>query len=72
MNQGRVKVVRQAFNKLDADKSGIVDIQDLKGVYNAKCHPEVRAGKKTEDEILGEFLDTFEQHHAQGVIYLYH
>ncbi len=30
------------------------------GVYNAKLHPDVKAGKKTEDEILGEFLDTFE------------
>jgi len=25
-------------------------------------HPDVKAGKKTEDEILGEFLDTFEVH----------
>lgn len=24
----------------------------------------MRQGKKTEDEVLGEFLDTFEQHHA--------
>jgi hypothetical protein len=27
-------------------------------------HPEVRAGKKTEDEVLTEFLDTFQLHHA--------
>jgi hypothetical protein len=45
---------------LDADKSGVVDISDIKSYYNARMHPEVRAGKKSEDEVLGEFLDTFE------------
>ena len=39
------------------------------GVYTAKMHPDVRSGKKTEDEVLGEFLDTFEVHHATHVIY---
>ena len=37
------------------------------GIYSAKMHPDVRAGKKTEDEVLGEFLDTFEVHHATHV-----
>lgn len=27
-------------------------------------HPDVKSGKKTEDEILCEFLDTFEAHHS--------
>jgi hypothetical protein len=38
-----------AFNKLDADKSGIVDILDIKEFYNAKMHPDVKSGKKSED-----------------------
>ena len=33
-------------------------------MYSAKSHPDVRSGKKTEDEILGEFLETFEMHHS--------
>jgi hypothetical protein len=32
--------------------------------YNAKLHPDVRSGKKHEEEVLVEFLDTFEQHHS--------
>ena len=39
----------QAFNKIDRDHSGFVDINDIKGVYNATKHPDVIAGKKTED-----------------------
>jgi len=63
MSQARRRIVDQAWNKLDRDRSGIVDINDLKGVYDASGHPDVRSGKKTEDEILGEFLETFETHH---------
>lgn len=55
-----------AFKKIDKDGSGIIDINDIKGVYNASRHPEVKSGKKTEDEILGEFIETFEQHHSMN------
>ena len=27
-------------------------------------HPEVKAGRKTEDEVFMEYLETFENHHA--------
>lgn len=63
MNQFRVGFVKQAFDKLDKDKNGQVEIDDVKGVYNAKHHPDVLQGKKTETEVLGEFLETFETHH---------
>ena len=64
MNMGRKKVVMQAFNKLDKDGNGWIDINDIRGVYNAKKHPDVLSGKKTEDNILQEFLETFETAHA--------
>ena len=63
MNAFRSALVTQAFKKLDRDSSGIVDINDIRDVYSAKNHPDVRAGKKTEDEVLDEFLETFELHH---------
>lgn len=64
MNPIRKDFVKKAFSKLDKDKSGVVDIRDIQGTFNAKLHPDVKAGKKTEDEVLSEFLDTFELHHA--------
>jgi len=39
MNQTRLKIVAQAFKKLDKDGNGWVDINDVRGVYNAKKHP---------------------------------
>jgi len=54
--------VIEAYKKLDKDGSGEITIKDLKGVYNARNHPDVKSGKKTEDDVLYEFLDTFELH----------
>ena len=62
MNDFRMALAKRAFKLMDKDKSGVIDIADIKGVYNAKFHPDVKAGKKTEDEVLAEFLDTFEYH----------
>jgi len=64
MPPARKKIVFQAYAKLDRDANGYVDINDIKGVYNAKSHPDVLQGKKTEDQILMEFLETFETHHS--------
>ena len=64
MNHPRKNLVKRAFDKIDRNRNGIVELDDLKGVYNAKNHPDVKLGKKTEDEVLSEFLDTFEMHYA--------
>ena len=64
MNPYRKALVKRAFEKLDRNSNGTVELDDIRGVYNAKQHPEVRAGKKTEDEVLSEFIDTFEVHHS--------
>ena len=63
MNPFRQKIVKTAFTQLDRDGSGVIDLNDIKGVYNASRHPDVKSGKKTEDEVLGEFIETFEVHH---------
>lgn len=64
MNPARKRVVVLCFKKLDKDNNGWVDINDVRGAYNAKKHPDVIAGKKTEDQILQEFLQTFEIAHS--------
>ena len=65
MNRKRQALVTKAFKVIDLDKSGILDINDIRTRYNAKKHllvyPDVMSGKQTEEDILYEFLDTFEQ-----------
>jgi Ca2+-binding EF-hand superfamily protein len=64
MSPIRREFCMKAFQKCDKDNSGELELSDIKGLYNAKMHPDVKSGKKTEDEVLLEFLDTFEVHHA--------
>ena len=66
MNEFRANLARQAFKVMDKDGSEIIDINDIRQRYNAKMHPDVKSGKKTEDEILYEFIDTFEAHHSDN------
>lgn len=41
----------------------MIEVSDIKASYNARKHPDVLQGKRTEDSILVEFLETFEAHH---------
>lgn len=63
LNDYRRGLVEKAFRKIDKDGSGLIEIDDIKDTYNASKHPDVVQGRKTEDQILMEFLETFETHH---------
>jgi Ca2+-binding EF-hand superfamily protein len=52
MNDNRKAIVMKAFAHLDKDGNGWIDINDVRGVYNASKHPDVISGKKNEDQIL--------------------
>ena len=58
MNDIRKKVVLQAFDKLDLDKSGIIELNEVKSLYNAKNNKDVLSGRKTEEDVYGEFIET--------------
>ena len=60
MNDRRRNIVLQAFKVFDKNQNGVVEKDDIRDNYNAKLHPDVQSGKKTEEEVLAEFLDTFE------------
>jgi len=64
MNESRKLLVNQAFKIMDKDGNGSLDYTDLVGVYSGQHHPDVMSGKKTENQILQEFLETFESHHS--------
>lgn len=49
MNSFRQAIAMKAYKIMDSDRSGQLDINDIRQTYNAKQHPDVKAGKKTED-----------------------
>lgn len=62
MNNYRQNIVLKAFQQIDFNGDGALTLDDIRGKYNGKMHPDVKAGKKTEDEVLTEWLSTFEAH----------
>jgi Ca2+-binding EF-hand superfamily protein len=36
MNNARRNLVKRAFDKLDKNRNGVVELDDIRGVYNAK------------------------------------
>ncbi|CAF1056410.1 unnamed protein product [Brachionus calyciflorus] len=69
MRRCRIELVNKAFNKLDKNKDGIIEVSDLKGVYNVKQHPKYLNGEWSEEQILRKFLDTFDTRGSEdGII----
>lgn len=64
----RRQVVHEAFAQLDRDGNGVLNIEDLKRVYKTYAHPDVKAGVRSEEEVLGEFLSVFDTIHADGSV----
>jgi Ca2+-binding EF-hand superfamily protein len=49
-----------AYDVLDADGSGSVDLADFALIYDVSCHPDYVSRKRSREEILGELLDVFD------------
>jgi calcyphosin len=53
-------MVDRAFALLDKTGSGEIQVKDITKIYDTSKNPEVIEGKKTHDEVLKEFLNSFE------------
>jgi Ca2+-binding EF-hand superfamily protein len=61
-------MVDKAFLKFDKDGNGHIDINDIRGVYDARMHPKVKSGEWTEDQVFAEFLTNFNDRNRDGKI----
>ena len=52
--------VHQAFDQIDKKKENVLDPQDIITSYDVGLHPDVLRGRRTESEVMKEFLDTFD------------
>ena len=60
LNPRRKKLVNMAFDVMDKDGNGVLEPNDVVGSFDASQHPDVKKGIKTENDVLMEFLDTFD------------
>jgi len=68
LNQRRTDLIGKAFDKLDKTGNGVVELNDLQGVYNGSMHPAVLAGQKSEDDILRDFMTQWDTLERDGVV----
>lgn len=64
MSPFRKDLVKRVFKKLDINENGVIEVDEVKQQYNANKDPQVQAGKRSADEVMTEFLQTFEAHRA--------
>jgi Ca2+-binding EF-hand superfamily protein len=68
MNEFRCGLVMKAFKKLDANKNGVIQVDDIQKFYNARMDPNVVSGKKTEKQALDEYLSIYDSVEKDGVV----
>ena len=60
LSERRSAMVEKAFRIMDRDNSGAITVSDVAHMYDVTCHKDFIEGNKTKEEIIGEFLDTFD------------
>ena len=67
-NNERQLIIDEAFKKFEKDNSNMIDIRDLKGVFNASKHSKVISGEITQEQAFDEFSRNFNDHTGAGKI----
>jgi Ca2+-binding EF-hand superfamily protein len=70
LSERRKKLIKMAFDILDADKSGVITVEEIANVYDVSWNPDVRSGKKTTQEALREFLSHWDRGDMDGSVTL--
>ena len=60
MNEKRTSLVEKVFNNFNKNEKGEISLKEIKQAFNPGKHPDVLNGKKTPNEVFGDFLDMLE------------
>ena len=52
LNERRMNVVKEAFKRIDVENCGVVNISDVKSLFDSKNLPLVREGYITEEVFI--------------------
>ena len=70
LSEARKQVIEAAFKKLDVTGDGVVNLEDVKQLYDVSFHPDFRSGKKTRDQILLDFMGQWDTIKKDGTVTL--
>ena len=63
LNPRRENIVKVAFDKLDTEKCGIINLSDIKTFFSSKNCPLVYAAIMSEEDFYNSFTESFLTHH---------
>ena len=63
LNERRSNIVKEAFQRLDTENCGVVNLTDVKSLFNSKNSPLVKEGYVTEEQFYNDFMETLQTHH---------
>ena len=63
LNPRRANIVKAAFDKLDTEKCGVINLSEIKSFFNSKNCPLVSAALMSEEEFYNSFTESFLTHH---------
>jgi len=63
MSPIRKRLVNEAFDKLDANGNGVLELEEVKDKFDASRHPDVIAGLKNVEQCRFGFFEMFTSFH---------
>ena len=63
LNPRRENIVKVAFDKLDTEKCGIINLSEIKTFFSSKNCPLVYAAIMSEEDFYNSFIESFLTHH---------
>lgn len=72
MAKRRIKIVKEAFARLDTSGDGVATIDEIERLYDASQHPEVLAGRLCPRDALLEFMRVFEEAQSKDGTIMWH
>ena len=52
LNESRLKIVKEAFQKADKSGNGVFEANDMKRVYKTTEHPKYKNGEWDENQVI--------------------
>jgi Ca2+-binding EF-hand superfamily protein len=67
-NDRRQAIIDKAFLKFDKEGNGVIDVTEIRQVYNCSKHPKVVSAEMSEEQVFAMFLKNFNDKTNSGKI----
>ena len=67
-NDRRQAIIDKAFLKYDKEGTGLIDVTEIRQVYNCSKHPKVVSAEMSEEQVFSLFLKNFNDKNNLGKI----